>query len=166
MNKLIQLIADKHLGEAKDIFESTMLELVEKKLVSAKKIMMSKEQTEIRKAFDGNPGARAEKLYRDIIEEMPVLEGELDEALDELDEARVKIIKARIRGGKIQRRKKVSNIPGYTLRAGKLKRMSAMERRHRKMGQRRGKLKRKAKLSRILMKRKRSLMKRHSIGLK
>ena len=169
MNKLVQLIANKNLNEAKDNFESTMYELVEKKLVSAKKKIMADEQTMTRKAFDGGPKARAEKLYRDVIEEMPVLEGEYDEALEEenIDEAqRVKIIRARIRGGKIQRRKKVSTVKGFTLRGGRLKRMSASERRNRKMGQRRGKIKRKAKLSRALMKRKRSLMKRRSIGLK
>jgi hypothetical protein len=82
-----------------------------------------------------------------------------------LDEARVKLIKARVRGGKIQRRKKVSNVQGYTLRGGKLKRMSAMERRKRKLGQKRGKIKRRTKMRQTLMKRKRSLRKRASIGL-
>lgn len=82
-----------------------------------------------------------------------------------ITEARVKIIKARIRGGKVQRRKKVSNVPGYTLRGGKLKRMSTTERRNRKMGQRKGKMKRKAKLIRTLQKRKRSLQKRQRLGL-
>lgn len=87
------------------------------------------------------------------------------EETEKLEEARVKLIKARIRGGKIQRRKKVSNIPGMTLRGGQLKRMSAAERRHRKLGQRKGKLKRKAKMARTLMKRQRSLRKRQSLGL-
>lgn len=83
-----------------------------------------------------------------------------------LHEARIAIIKARIRGGKVQRRKKVSNVPGYTLRGGGLKRMSAMERRNRKMGQKRGKIKRRMKLARTLVKRQRSLRKRQSLGLK
>lgn len=82
-----------------------------------------------------------------------------------ISEARIKIIKARIRGGKIQRRKRVSNVAGYTLRGGKLKRMSMTERRKRRMGQRRGKLKRRAKLGRALMKRKRSLRRRKAMGL-
>jgi hypothetical protein len=84
---------------------------------------------------------------------------------EELDEARINLIRARIRGGKIQRRKRVSNVPGMTLRGGTLKRMSAAERRRRKMGARKGKMKRRAKLSRSLMKRKRSLQKRKSLGL-
>ena len=87
------------------------------------------------------------------------------EESEELDEARINIIKARIRGGKVQRRKKVSNVPGMTLRGGTLKRMSAAERRRRKMGARKGKVKRRAKMTRILMKRKRSLQKRKSLGL-
>jgi hypothetical protein len=82
-----------------------------------------------------------------------------------LSEARVKIVKARIRGGKIQRRKKVSNVKGYTIRAGKLTRMSPKERLDRKRGQRQGKLKRRAKMARALIKRKRSLRKRSALGL-
>ena len=92
----------------------------------------------------------------------PNLEEETEE---ELDEARINIVRARVRGGKVQRRKKVSNVAGMTMRGGTLKRMSAAERRRRKMGARRGKVKRRAKLSRSLMKRKRSLQKRKSLGL-
>jgi hypothetical protein len=84
---------------------------------------------------------------------------------EKLDEARIKLVKARIRGGKIERRKRVSNIPGMTLRGGQLKRMSAAERRRRKLGQRKGKLKRKAKMARTLMKRQRSLRRRKSLGI-
>ena len=83
-----------------------------------------------------------------------------------LDEARFKIVRARIRNGKVQRRKKVSTAPGLTFRGGKLTRMSPSERRHRKMGQRRGKLKRRAKMSRILRKRTMSLRKRSRLGIK
>ena len=94
-----------------------------------------------------------------------------DSELEQLDEAnvqkmgRVKLIRARVRGGKVQRRKKVSAVKGYTLRGGKLTRMSAKERLDRKRGARRGKIKRKAKLARALIKRKRSLRKRKSLGL-
>jgi hypothetical protein len=82
-----------------------------------------------------------------------------------VSEARVKVIKARIRGGKVQRRKKVSNVKGYTLRGGKLKRMSSKERLDRKIGARKAKLKRKATAARALIKRKRSLAKRKAMGL-
>jgi len=82
-----------------------------------------------------------------------------------LNEARVLRIKARIRNGVVQRRKLVSNVPGMTLRGGKLKRMSAMERRNRRMGQRKGKMKRRSEMTRTLMKRKRSLQKRARLGI-
>jgi hypothetical protein len=84
---------------------------------------------------------------------------------EKLDEARVKIIKARIRGGKIQRRKKVSNVEGYKVSGGQLQRMSPAERRNRKLGQRRGKIKRRSKMTRTLMKRQKSIRKRASLGL-
>lgn len=84
---------------------------------------------------------------------------------EQLDEARIKIVKARIRGGKIQRRKKVSNVAGMTIRGGKLQRMSAAERRRRKLGARKAVRKRAPKMNRALMKRKRSLMKRKALGI-
>ena len=84
----------------------------------------------------------------------------------ELDEAaRFKIVKARFRGGKLQRRKKVSTQAGFTFRGGKMTRMSPAERRRRKMGQRKGKLKRKATIRRALMKRQRTMRRRKALGL-
>ena len=88
-----------------------------------------------------------------------------EETEEQLDEARINIVKARVRGGKVQRRKKVSNVSGMTFRGGKLTRMSPAERRRRKLGQRKGKMKRRAKMARALMKRKRSLQRRKSLGL-
>lgn len=98
----------------------------------------------------------------------------LHEETEQLDEAnknvikqgRTKVVKARVRGGKVQRRKRVSAVKGYTIRGGKLKRMSMQERIRRKRGQKRGKVKRRAKMARALMKRKRSMRKRASLGLK
>ena len=82
----------------------------------------------------------------------------------ELGEANFRIVKARIRGGKVQRRRKVSTRPGYTIRGGRLVRMSSAERQKRKMAARRSKAKRKAKLKRALQKRRMSLRKRRSLG--
>lgn len=79
---------------------------------------------------------------------------------------RKKLIRARVRGGKVQRRKVVSAVKGYTIRGGKLTRMKASERLKRRISQRKGKIKRKAKMARALLKRKRSLRKRKSLGLK
>jgi hypothetical protein len=78
---------------------------------------------------------------------------------------RKKLIKARVRGGKIQRRKVVSAVKGYTIRGGKLTRMSATERLRRRISQRKGKMKRRAKMARALIKRKRSLRKRSTLGI-
>ena len=78
---------------------------------------------------------------------------------------RLKVVKVRIRQGKIQRRKKVSAVKGYTVRKGKLTRMTPAERRRRKLGARRGKFKRKSKLNRTRVKLKRSLRRRKSMGL-
>jgi len=78
---------------------------------------------------------------------------------------RIKRIRVRIRNGKVIRNSKVSGVKGYTLRGGKLVRMSAAEKLHRKRGARKGKIKRRAKMARALMKRKRSLRRRHALGL-
>jgi L-cysteine desulfidase len=82
-----------------------------------------------------------------------------------LDEARINIVKARIRGGVLQRRKKVSNVPGMTIRGGQLKRMSAAERRRRKLGAKKAQLKTRGKQVQIQRNRKLSLMKRKRLGL-
>lgn len=79
---------------------------------------------------------------------------------------RKKLIRARVRGGKVQRRKVLSAVPGYTIRGGKLVRIPPRERMKRKLAARRAKIKRKAKMARALIKRKRSLRKRASLGLK
>jgi len=78
---------------------------------------------------------------------------------------RTKLVKVRIRKGKIQRRKKLSAVKGYTIRGGKLTRMSPLERRHRKMSAKRSKFKRRAKLRQSLRKRRISLRKRTALGL-
>lgn len=78
---------------------------------------------------------------------------------------RTKIYRIRIRNGKIQRRKKVSAVKGYTIRGGKLIRMSTKERMDRKRGARRAKVKRRAHKAQALRKRRISLRKRHNLGL-
>lgn len=78
---------------------------------------------------------------------------------------RTKMVRVRIRKGKIQRRRKLSAIKGYTIRGGKMTRMSPLERRHRKLAARRSKFKRRAKLRQSLRKRSMSLRKRTAMGL-
>ena len=144
MKNIIRDISNKEYNSATEAISEALSIILEKKMVEMKKMIMAKEQ---------NPNMDSEAETNKLAEE-------------DLDEARIKIVKARVRGGKVQRRKKVSNVAGYTFRGGQLKRMSPMERRKRKLGQRRGKIKRRAKLQRSLVKRKRSLRKRQSIGLK
>lgn len=73
----------------------------------------------------------------------------LEEGIEDLQEAgRYKIVN-RVRKGKIQLRKKVSNREHYTFRNGKLIRMTAQERRRRAISQKKGARKRKAKAARI-----------------
>lgn len=94
--------------------------------------------------------------------------------LEVLDEAaqnvrivgKKKLIKARVRAGKVQRRKVVSAVKGFKVVGGVVKRQSAKERLDRKRGARKAKIKRRAKMARALIKRKRSLRKRASLGLK
>lgn len=125
-------------------------------------------------------------LAGSLVEARELLEDKLDELIEErlteekaklalemfdLEEGniqrmgRMKLIRVRIRKGKVQRRKKVSAIKGFTMRHGQMTRMSPMERRHRKMAARRSKFKRRAKLGQALRKRKMSLRRRNSMGL-
>jgi hypothetical protein len=125
-------------------------------------------------------------LANKLVEAREILEEKLDELIEErlteekakialemfdLEEGniqkmgRTKLVRVRIRKGKVQRRKKVSAIPGYTMRGGKMIRMSPAERRHRKMAVRKSKFKRRAKLGQALRKRKMSLRRRSSMGL-
>lgn len=89
----------------------------------------------------------------------------LEEDSEELEEQRVNLVKARVRGGQIERRVKTSNVAGMTIRGGQLTRMSAAERRRRKLGAMKAARKNKAKKAQMLRKRQMSLMKRKRLGL-
>ena len=105
-----------------------------------------------------------EKLQLIGVEVASKLNDELDEA-NVLRQGRTKLIRVRIRQGKVQRRVKKSAIKGFVFRGGKLTRMTPMERRHRKMAARRSKIKRKSKLRQSIRKRFRALQRRKSMGL-
>ena len=108
---------------------------------------------------------RIEELVFEKLEDIEV------EIVDDLTEGniqkmgRTKLIRVRIRKGKVQRRVKKSAVQGFTIRGGKLTRMSPQERRHRKMAARRSKFKRKSKLRQSLRKRVLSIRKRKAMGL-
>lgn len=102
-------------------------------------------------------------FVKENFEEIEILDEKINNNVQKT--GRLKLIRLRIRGGKVQRRKRFSNVKGYTLRHGHLLRMSQLEKRHRKMGARRAKIKRRAEKYRILRNLRRSLRRRHAIGL-
>lgn len=85
------------------------------------------------------------------------------------EDSRWKLVRARVRDGKIQRRKKVSALPGFTFRkkgaAVIFMRIPVGERIRRKRGAKRGRIKRRGKEGRANLKRRRSMSKRNSLGL-
>lgn len=140
-----KLLANK-LAEAKNDIDVRIKDLVNEKINQVKTRMAAEMSEEYGIEFD-------------------LVEEDLQEA-NVMRMGRTKLIRVRIRKGKIQRRKKLSAIPGYTIRGGKMTRMSPLERRHRKMGARRSKFKRRAKLKTALRKRKISLRRRRAMGLR
>ena len=131
--------------------------------------ILSNDLLEAKKILDERLDELADDALTDVKDDMALEMFDVD--LDELEEGnimkmgRTKLIRVRIRGGKIQRRKKLSAVKGYTTRGGKLVRMSPVERRNRKMASRRSKFKRRAKLRQSLRKRKISLRRRSAMGL-
>ena len=104
------------------------------------------------------------QMYEEIGFELDLIPNTLDEA-NITRMGHTKLVRVRIRGGKVQRRKKVSAVKGYTIRGGKMVRMSAQEGMHRKRAARKSKFKRRAKLRQALRKRKMSLRRRAAMGL-
>ena len=131
--------------------------------------ILSNDLLEAKRILDERLDELADDALTDVKDDMALEMFDVD--LDELEEGnimkmgRTKMIRVRIRGGKIQRRKKLSAVKGYTTRGGKLVRMSPVERRNRKMASRRSKFKRRAKLRQALRKRKMSLRRRSAMGL-
>ena len=78
---------------------------------------------------------------------------------------RLNLVRIRIRRGKVQRRKKVSAVKGWTLRHGHMIRMRPSERLHRRLAARRAKIKRRAKKNIIRRKTRIAMRKRRALGL-
>ena len=146
--KLVESIFAENFNDASENLSESFTEILKQKLSEAKKIVAAK---------------------YDVAELVEALN---DDELEQVDESnivrmgRMKMIRARIRSGKVQRRVKRSAIPGMRVASGKLVRMTPTEKRKRKIGARRAKIKRRAKLARALIKRRRSLMKRKALGLR
>lgn len=91
----------------------------------------------------------------------------IDEEYDLVIEAgRFKIVRAKVRAGKILRRHKEATRSGYTMRGGKVTKMSPKERMNRRRSQLKGKRKRKAKANQSRRSTKKAMRKRRMIGLK
>jgi hypothetical protein len=138
MSKFVSKLLANNLVEARNELEDKLKNLVEEK-INQMKLRMTAE------LFDGY--------------DLDLTEGNV------LKMGRTKMVKVRIRKGKIQRRRKMSAMPGYTIRNGMLTRMMPAERRHRMMSARKSKFKRRAKLRQSLRKRSMSLRKRTAMGL-
>lgn len=124
----------------------------------------------IKNILSGNY-VRSEEIFNEKMDEL--VENKLDQLYQcvakEMFEShnvqrlgRTRFIRARVRQGKVQRKKQLSNVAGYTMRQGKLTRMSSQERQHRKLAARRSKGQRKAHLRQALIKRRISLRKRRA----
>lgn len=138
MSVFVSKILSNNLVEARNELEKKLAKLVVEKLEQAK-LRMSAEMYEADDEF--------------------VAEANI------MKMGRAKVVRVRIRGGKVQRRKKLSAVKGYTFRGGKLTRMSPLELRNRKLAARRSKFKRRAKLKQAIRKRKISLRRRAALGL-
>lgn len=168
MSNLVEQILTKDFNSAETTLEENFKTILERKMCEMKKKVAAKNLMELPHDI------RMKRLKMDVLEA-----NDADEKMDKeddgedkkddkeegLSEARINIVKARIRGGKIQRRKKVANVPGMTLRGGKLTRMSPAERRRRKLGAKKAARKSRAKQTQMLRKRRMSLMKRQRLGL-
>jgi len=133
--------------------------LLNNKIVEAKEVLNQRIQSLVNEKLNQIKMRLAAEMYDEDVEFEEVNEGNIQRM------GRTKLIRVRFRGGKLQRRVKKSAVPGFTIRGGKLTRMSPQERRHRKMAARRSKFKRRSKLRQALRKRQMSLRKRKAMGL-
>lgn len=91
----------------------------------------------------------------------------LDEETDLVFEAgRFRIIRAKVRKGKVLRRHKEATRKGFTMRGGKVTKMSPRETLNRRRSQRKARIKRRAKKNIAKRKTKKALRLRRQIGLK
>jgi len=142
---VLDSIIHRQLGEAKDIIFARMNELVAKRLSEAKRYVAT-----------------------DMFEEL-----QLDEANSNIVKmGRIQKIRRRIRRNKkgriiVQRNVKRSSIKGYRISGNSVKRITATARIHKaRMLKRSWKTTRKSKLRRSLLKRKMSMRRRSSMGIK
>jgi hypothetical protein len=142
---------------AKNIFEGKLFEASVALDKNIKEIFAKKmEQIKIKLTSE---------LFEEVSADVDFVDSEISEA-NVQKMGRTKMIRVRIRNGKVQRRIKKSAVPGYTIRGGRMVRMSSIERRHRKMAARRSKFKRRAKIRQSIRKRQRSIRRLRSMGVR
>jgi hypothetical protein len=140
---IIDLILSNRLSEAKELIFAKLNEITEKRLEEAKRYV-------------------AEGSFEEV---------ELDEA-NIIKMGRITKIRRRIRRNKknriiVQRNVRKSGIKGYRLSGNTVKRIPASTRIHKaRMLKRYWKTKGRAKIKRVLMKRKQSIRRRNSMGIK
>lgn len=78
---------------------------------------------------------------------------------------RFKIVRARVRAGKILRRHKVATQTGFTMRGGRVHKMAPRERMNRRLSQKKAKYKRRSKKHQTALSTRKAMRKRRSIGL-
>lgn len=120
-------------------------------------------EEKIEQLFEEKLDKRKEEITADYFEEgaPPYLQER-----NVMKVGRAKIIRVRVRNGKVQRRKKLSAVKGYTIRGGRMVKMPTQELRNRRMGARKAKIKRRGKMNQILRKRRISLRKRRALGVR
>ena len=186
MSKLVENILNKDYEQARESITENFRTILERKMCEMKKIVAAEMYSQTDEKLKS-----VSKLYRGVNEEEKNLDkvNDIANSLKAMtkepklpdvnapgvpdmfktktvnEESRTSLVRARIRGGVVQRRKRVSNVPGMVLRGGTLTRMSAAERRRRKLGAKKAKLKTRGKQVQIQRNRKLSLMKRKRLGL-
>jgi len=148
MKELVSKLLSNKVVEAKELLNVSIRNLVNEKLSQIKMRLVA-------------------EMYKDVNIEMYFKES-TDNTVQKSNVqkiGRTKVIKFRVRKGKIQRRKKFSTVKGYTIRGGKMTRMMPAERRHRHIAAIKSKFKKRAKLNVSIRKRRISLRKRRSVGL-
>lgn len=185
MANLVENIISKNYVKANELLEQKLIAILQNKLEEAKKFVQVKrfiKKTE----FDKLPSnvLHVDKLtQKEKDGKLPVsqktpknkfLDFKVEELIEEvLNETinrniqkagRINIVRGRIRNGKVQRRKRVSGVQGYEVQGNRVVRISQMERRNRRLGARRAKIKRRSKQSQINRKTKLALRKRKSLG--
>ena len=132
---------------------------------------ISEVKTEMFSILNGILSERLEDVKQYVIAGMfEYVDDQIDEAQNVIRMGRTKLIRRRIRrkNGRItvQRNIRRSAVKGFTLRGGKMQRITAMQKIKMKRAQRRGAIKRRAHKQQILRRRMMSIRRRKSLGIR